>query len=256
MKSMILFTFAIVAFASHEASKASYLPRYVAPDDQNKIIETLGFGSSSKISGNPYPLGGNEGLEISLSSEHIPNQALKDIGQVPADTSELKYVTLNLGKGLFYDVDTYLSFSILQESNSLAVYGGHIRWCFYRFESLPISLSTAFHGSGGNFENLLYTRTLGLALYANYHFKALNVYAGWGQSRSIATLRGGTPLPADPSAINSEAPISESGDEITLEKYSPQATMGFSLSLNQYFVGAEATRFINTAYAIKIGTRY
>ncbi len=213
------------------------------------LLETLGFGSASKVIGAPYPLGGFEGFELSLASEFIPLGEVKDMGLQPSGSNVLRYVTLNLGKGIFYDVDTYFFFTILQETGPLAVYGGQLRWGFYRWQDVPLTASLVFHGSGANFENLLFTRTLGLSLYATYHWQWLKIYGGIGQTRSIGTFAGGD-------VTSANAPIPLDGIETNRDRFGLQTTAGISVEWQSYFIAAEWNRFFQSNYALKIGSRF
>ena len=64
MNWTLIFTLIIFAESSHGFFRT---PSQLNRSEQIRTLQILGIASSSKIIGNPYPLGGNSGIEISMS---------------------------------------------------------------------------------------------------------------------------------------------------------------------------------------------
>ncbi len=231
-------------------AEAKYLPRLLTIGEQEEVLKILGFGSAAKVIGAPYPLGGYEGVELSVASEFIPMTSIQSSGGLRGDADVLRYTTINLGKGIFYDIDTYVFCTILQEYAPLGVFGGQLRWGFYRSEEKPFTASVVFHGSSGNFENQLYTTTLGLSLYGIYSLPYVKIYGGFGQTRSIGTFAAGD------LTSTTEPPVTNDGSRNNVERFSFQTTGGVTFDYQKYFLALEWNRFVEASYAVKFGSHF
>ena len=107
--SQLLFFLGLILL-SMKALAFNTLPKNLDTKAQIRALEILGYGSAAKILDNPYPLGGNLGIELGLTTDFIPLDDLANLGNKTHDASEFNYFTLTLGKGLYNNLDFFLYF--------------------------------------------------------------------------------------------------------------------------------------------------
>jgi hypothetical protein len=124
MKSLF---FSTLIFLSLSAQASLEIPKNLNSVERRKALEILGFSSSSKLLGNPYPLGGFAGVEIGYTSEIISTGELASLGTKPKTQSETSFSTLTLGKGLYNNLDIFLQFSPFSQDEAISSFGGQLR---------------------------------------------------------------------------------------------------------------------------------
>jgi hypothetical protein len=234
----VVSTFATSAFALKS------LPKSLTPSDQNRALEILGFGSASKILNNPYPLGGYMGIEMGLSTEFIPIEDLEGLGSGITERGEFNYYTLTLGKGLYYNIDTYLYFSPAVQGEDFQNFGAQVRWGFYEFGFFPLSLSAVLYGGGANFSNLINISTFGTDLIATVNMENVAIYTGVGSIRAVGTFVGGA---------NGITASQETEQQDLVEVHT---LFGINIALAKMFVAMEIDRYTDTVYSGKLGVRF
>lgn len=220
------------------------LPRNLSIADQGRALEILGFGSASKILNNPYPLGGYIGLELGLTTEFIPLEDVADLGDGTTDRGEFNYYMLTLGKGLYYNIDTFLYFTPSIQDEDFTNFGAQIRWGFYEFSFFPLTLSAIFYGGGANFSNLINISTFGADVVASVNMDNVAVYAGGGSIRAVGKFIGGA------GGITADQETREQ------TRSDVHTVFGINISLAKIFMAMEIDRYTDTVYSGKVGLRF
>lgn len=232
-----------------------FVPRQMAAGDRKIALQVLGFGAASKILGNPYPLGGYQGLEIGLSSEYIPVKDLSSLGDKSATRTEVNYYTLSVAKGIFYNIDTVVHFTPAFQQENLSSYGGQLRWGFYDFPFMHGGLSLILHGSATSFSNLIDTRTTGTDLIATFVVEDVALYFGGGDARSIGTFRGG-----DINGTVTESTTSACNGTTCSDAYEDlnqgHTVFGISLAFAKLYAAFQVDRYYQSTYSAKLGFRF
>ncbi|WP_157684611.1 hypothetical protein [Bdellovibrio bacteriovorus] len=237
--------FIFIALFLPMASEAlDSLPRNLSQTDQGRALEILGFGSSSKILNNPYPLGGYKGLEIGLTTEFIPLEDLSVLGDGTKDKGEFNYYTLTLGKGIYYNFDTYVYFTPAVQGRDFQNFGAQVRWGFYEFSFFPLSLSTIVYGGAANFSNLVNISTFGGDLVATVTMDNVAIYAGGGTIRAVGKFIGGA------SGITDDQETREQS------RNDVHSVFGINVAFAKVFFAMEVDRYTDTVYSGKLGVRF
>src|SRR5580698_4315643 len=108
------------------------IPAGLSDGEQELVLQILGFGSAFRPVDNPYPLGGYSGVELGLAFENISTGDIGYFGQKASVTTNFTYPRLTMGKGLFSNVDVFFSFMPYNESTSIGIYSGALRWGFFQ----------------------------------------------------------------------------------------------------------------------------
>ncbi len=244
MKLSRLILFCALLFAAPSTWAATELPRSLSPSDQRRALEILGFGTSSKILDNPYPLGGYSGVEIGLSSEYIPIDDLAALGSTSNDKGEMSFYTLMIGKGLYYNVDIHFYFTPTVQNDDVSSFGGQFRWGFYEASFFPITFTTIAYAGGANFSNLINVATTGVDLVASVNIKNVALYFGGGRVRAIGRFIGG----ADG--------ITDDNETHEQDLFENHTVFGVNVNVQKFFVAFEIDRYVDSVYSGKLGVRF
>lgn len=220
------------------------LPQNLNKEDRQRALQILGFGSASKVLGNPYPLGGYSGVEMGLSSEFIPVEDLASLGSKTTDKGEYNFYTLTFGKGLYHNVDTHVYFTPFGQSEKIQSFGAQVRWGFYEATFFPLALTGVLYGGGANFDNLINVSTLGVDVLATVVMENVSLYVGAGQIRAIGKFIGGA------GGITN--------DQITVEEdiLESHSVFGLSFDISKVFIALQIDRYSDSTYSGKIGYRF
>lgn len=238
------FIFAVLLTFASAGRAAMVLPKNLTPSDRKTMLEVLGFGSQTKILSSPVPLGGKQGFELGLSSEYIPIEDLTGLGDKPDLKGEFNYLTLTLGKGLFYNVDTFIHLTPIPQSEGFFAYGGQLRWGFYEFQRFPGVLSFVLHGAGANYSNLLNTRTTGADLVMTVAIDEASLYFGAGTIHTIGSFAGGT------------GGITIEGTGQNEDLVGIHTVFGLSLNFGSVFLALEVDRVTQSVYGGRLGYHF
>jgi hypothetical protein len=229
---------------SQSAHAELVIPSGLTGAERGAILEILGGSSSSKILGDPYPLGGYSGLEIGFSTEILTTGDISRYGAHSANQSETAYSVFSIGKGIYNNLDTFINFSFAGQREHISSFGGQLRWSFFEARYLPIYLSLILHGNNTNFSNVLATRTQGLDIIAGFKEQDVTLYVGFGTLSSSGTFAGGT------------GGITQSGDPAIENATDTRIISGANIKFGDFFLALELDRFVNPVYSAKIGVRY
>lgn len=241
--SRLLIALFIFVF-SWQAPAAMIMPKNLNPTEREAALGILGFGAASKLLSSPYPMGGYDGVEVGVSSEYIPLADVASLGNKSTSRSDLNYLSVTFGKGLYYNVDLLLNFIPMPQDESISGFGGQIRWGFYETKFMPAALSLVFHGAATNFNNLLGAHTSGADLIASVNMRDVSLFFGAGQARSVGTFVGGT------------NGVTDTGSTEATDVSSPHTVFGISIKMSNVFVALEVDRYVQSTYAGKMGLRF
>src|ERR1700677_974867 len=108
------------------------IPTALSDNDQQTILQTIGFATAFRPVNAPQPLGLYSGVELSLAIEEIPTGDLGYLGTGASDEKTVVYPRFTIGKGLFDTLDLFFSFSPYTQGTALGIYAGAARWAFYQ----------------------------------------------------------------------------------------------------------------------------
>lgn len=236
-------TFLILHFISCTVM-AAQLPRQLSESDRLETLKVLGFGSATKLSSDPTPLGGHGGFEFFASSDVISISNLQKLGDQSGSGDQMFVSTLGFGKGLFYDIDAFLFFSPLQFQSKYSQIGALLRKVIYKHSDLPLQAALNLHGNGTNYENLISLTTTGLDLILSYEWPELIFSAGLGQGRSIGTFIGGA------SGINNTT------ETYTQDVQQRHWLTSLSKRWNKTYLSLQYDRYFDATFSFKIAYRF
>ncbi|WP_413559915.1 hypothetical protein [Bdellovibrio sp. HCB209] len=238
------FLFLIIALFSTHTIAATQLPHNLDADDQTRTLEVLGYGSSAKILGDPYPLGGYSGVELGISTQFIPIGDLSSLGSTTKDKGELSYYTLTLGKGFYYNIDGFVYFSPSVQSEEMQSFGGQLRWGFYEASFFPISFSAMLYAGGANFQNLINVATTGWDLIGTVNMENVALYFGAGRVRAQGTFIGGA------------GGITASQNTEARDIAENHTFFGVNIEISKAFIAMQVDRYSDSVYSGKLGFRF
>jgi len=226
------------------AHAAIQIPTALTTSDRQTALRILGLGTGYKTIGDPYPLGGYMGFEIGLSYELLSTAGIAGLGSGTGVQGDTSYLNLTLGKGLFYDVDFYLQFSPLGQSEKFSSFGGALRWGVLELQNVPVHFSLQLAANSASFQNKINTTTQSFDLVGGWNLQDIVFYGGVGFIRSSGTFIGGA------SGVN------DTEDTLTEAVSDTHSFAGISVKYGTYFVAAQMDRSSQVVYALKMGVRY
>lgn len=223
---------------------AIQIPNQLGAADRQALLRILGYGTSFKTSGDPYPLGGYMGFEIGVSYELLSTAPIAKLGSGTGIQGDTSLLNITVGKGLFYDVDFYLNFSPLGQVEKISSYGGALRWGIYELEDMPIHFSLQAAANTASFQNKINLTTQNFDLIGGWNFQDVVFFGGIGMIRSSGQFIGGA------GGVNSTT------ETMTEAVHDTHSFAGISVKYGTYFLALQMDRATQTAYALKLGTRY
>lgn len=239
----LLFHFLILVLCG-KAHAALPIPKNLNPVDRLNAVEVLGFGTSYKVLGNPYPLGGYSGYELGVSMEFLNTEEISRLGAKAGEQPTTSYFVLSLSKGLYYGIDFSLQFSPLGQSERFSGFGGAVRWAFAEMSNQPVHFSLQASANSASFQEQINTTTQSLDFISGYIRDAWTLYGGVGLIRTSGVFIGG---------VNG---ITDDQKTATESVSSLQYFGGLSVHLSDYFIALQANRVVENNYALKLGARF
>lgn len=200
-----------------------------------------------KLLTDPYPLGGYAGFEMGLSVESIAIDEISRLGDTTSQQDQFTYPIITVGKGLFNNFDTFLSFMPFNEGTGLSVYGALLRYGFYQTKMLPASFSAVVHFNSVNINNQIVTQSVGADLIAGINVRNFSVYLGVGEIQSRGEFIGG---PFGVVAVENGMQINRVNIVSTFH-----SVLGGTLHISDYFVALEVDQYTQPTFSIKLGYR-
>lgn len=239
--ALILFSFVATVMTG---AGADVLPTGISTPDQAdarvEILKTIGFGSNSKVLGDPYPLGGYSGLEVGLSRESISIGNIARLGNQTGPQNTLSYSRLMIGKGVYNNIDFFLHFIPFADDKNISGYGGMAKWTFYQASTIPFTLSAVVHGNSTNVSNQLVTQSTGAFLLAGMTFDKASVYLGQGRMSTYGQFHG---------ADFPDVTVSERVDDY-------HYFIGGSMRFEPMFVALQFDQVQQPVISARLGVRY
>jgi hypothetical protein len=237
--SLFVILFSQLAFAGVE------IPNGMTTNDRQEAVRILGFGTSSKILSDPYPLGGFQGFEVGLALENLPAEDLGRLGNtVTNPQKDVTYPKISIGKGLYDNVDAFVNFIPYTQKLDQTQYGAIVRWGFYQAKYLPLTLATALHFNNANLNNQITTRTFGMDIIGGINADSVALYVGIGPIQSRGRFIGGA------------SGVTDTG-QLEMETVDGMHTMiGANVRVSSLFIALQIDRYENTTYSGKVGVRF
>lgn len=245
LKSLILrYLLWACFFIANSAYAGLSLPSQLVFADQKEILTTLGPGTSSRQLSAPYPLGGYEGFEIGLSRQFISTSNFTEFGDRSASGEDFSYPILTIGKGLFYDIDLFISLVPFAQSKTITHFSTQGRWNFYRAIETPFSLSISGNAGNTTLNNLISIQSYGFDLVGSLYIRDLSLFFGTGFLNSSGVFVGG------PYGINKSSETERINIPLT------HRILGLDYRFHEYFISAEMDHFETPLYSAKVGMRF
>jgi hypothetical protein len=242
---LLLFSIFIV---SSQASARLELPKSMGRADRIKVVEILGLGSSQKITGNPFPLGGYSGVEVGLSTEILSTSEVGRLGLKSKEQAETNHMVFTMGKGLFNDFDVFLSFSPFSSEEEIRSFGAQLRWGLYQAEYLPAHLSLVASANSLNFQNIVNVISTGADLVAGFTVEDVTLFTGLGLARSSGQFVGQAGVVA--------GSYTDTGETETERVEDSHYLAGINIRFSSLFLAFQLDRYTQATYSAKIGTRF
>lgn len=240
----ILFLF--LSFGLCTASAVALkIPSSLNIKEREKVLQILGFGSSTKLLSDPYPLGGYTGLEIGVSFEQIPTEDLGVLGsQISKPQDTYTYSTISIGKGVYNNVDVFVHFLPFSESGGVSEYGAQIRYGFYENKTLPYFSSLIFHMNSTNVENKMISKSIGSDLVLGVRVENFALYVGAGMLGVSGKFVGGA------------SGVTESGLEENESISAFHALIGGVFYYEDLFLAVQVDQYDDSIMSAKVGARF
>jgi len=260
---LILACFIFMPFLFPISAYAFDIPTSLSASDRKEVVRTIGMNSATKALTNPYPLGGYSGLEVGYSLEFVNVRDVRSLGCNPtcpgsarAEDAEWRYSRLTVGKGLYNDVDMFLSIVAPIGSVRVSDYGAILRWAFYQAKFLPIHMSLLVSGNRMNYADTFVNQNLSAELLAGVNVDNFALYFGTGVIRSEGQFIGAT-TPCESCTVDPNDPAINHNTRTVSETVQEMHTMiGFSLHHGNLFAAAQVDRYQDAVYSMKVGLRY
>jgi hypothetical protein len=220
------------------------LPTGMTAADRRRALEILGYGSGTKILGDPYPLGGYSGVEVGLSNEVIPTTEISNLGNKSNLQGETSYLQMSFAKGLYYNFDVLVNFAPMGQGEEVSSFGGGVRWGFFEAEYLPIALMVQVAANSTSFQNKINVSTQTLDLIASFSVEKVTLYGGVGTIRASGIFLGGVEGVTDTGSVENE----------TLS--TGRLLAGAAVKFSKFFAAIEVDRTSEPNYSGKLGIRF
>jgi hypothetical protein len=238
LKSVLLLM--IIPVLSTPSNATLSLPSGLSTGEQQLILQYLGFGSSFHPVDNPYPLGGYSGFEVGVSAHNISTQDIGYYGNRTSVDRNVIYPLINIGKGIFDNIDLLFSFVPFNESTGIGIYSGALRWCFYQATFVPASFSFLISGSNTNFNNLFNSQITGADIVTGVNVDPFSFYVGAGTVYGQAQF---------------DSSLTVDGTNTNQVSRAFHTMLGMNVSIAEYFTAIEVDTYNSTVISLKFGAR-
>jgi len=236
-----------ILFLSWQAQAALTIPGNLNGEERQRITEILGLSTSSKMVGNPYPLGGYSGVELGLGIESVNTEDLNHFGNHVNQEKDFTYPLLSVGKGLYNNTDIFLHFIPYTQSAGFSEYGGLLRVGLYQAAFIPATLGLILHANSTNIGNVFFSQSRGIELVTGLNAGHFSLYLGGGQIQASGRFSR---------AVNAVNPDQQTAiDESNLVAH-PHWFAGGSFDIEPYFVAIQIDQYTQTMFSGKLGLRF
>jgi hypothetical protein len=220
------------------------IPTGLSEKDQRDILNSIGPATATRLLSAPYPLGGNEGFEVGIGRQYIPTESLSELGNKTGPQKGMSYPIITLGKGLFNDVDMFLSAIPFTQSPNLSHFSAQTRVNHWHSQTSPLILSSVFHIGSTTLKNQVTFENYGFDVIGTMYLKHICLFAGLGTLFTNGTFIGG----------NNGVTVSKN-TEIVTQIFSHKL-IGVDLRYHDYFMAAQVDSYERPNYSFKVGYRF
>jgi len=240
-----LFLFLLVFYTNNPDPlfASPLLPQQMDHAKMRKVLRILGPATSSTPLSTPYPLGGWEGFELGFSKHYLPWSYLTEVDQSVGDQKDLDYPLFSIGKGLFYNIDLFLSIIPIFKSESMNYFSTQLRYQIWVSQNKVFYLSGIVNAGTSTINNQLNMQNSGVDLLGTVTLDRVSIFVGIGRLLSTGRFIGGSNGITESQATETES--------LTLA----HQLVGIEWPIGSFFVAAEADRYAIPYYSIKIGYR-
>ncbi len=234
-----------ISFFSLIANCNIEIPVHLSTRDLHVILQNIGPATASRVLSSPYPLGGNEGLEIGLTRQDLDLSILSNLGnKTKIQNSNFSFPTLTLGKGLYYDLDVFISLIPFAQSSSLSHFSTQIRSKHWKSPHSPFIISSIWHAGYTTLQNAINFQNYGFDILGTFIFQKTCMYFGVGTLFSNGRFIGGA------------EGITASLQTETVTSTQAHRVLGLDYRINEYFIALQTDSYDKKFYSIKIGYRF
>jgi len=244
-QTIVGLTLGLTFIFSLKASASLTLPTNLNFSERDRITEILGLGNSTKLTTNPYPLGGYSGVEVSYGMERINTEDISQMGDTSSTQKDLSYSRLSVGKGIYNNIDIFVHFIPYSENIGYFEYGGMIRWGFFQAAFIPASFAIILHANSSNFGNVLFTQSRGIELLSGLNVGNLSLYIGIGQVSATGLFSKTIASPENGTSTDQRSNIS-----------SIHTFAGGAFEFEPYFFAVQVDQYTQATYSGKLGLRF
>jgi hypothetical protein len=244
LNSFLLLLCITVFFSSLSSLAAINIPDGLSDADQRYILNSIGPATAARLLSAPYPLGGSEGFELGIGRQYIQTESLSELGNKTLTQKGMSYPIITLGKGLFNDVDMFLSAVPFGQSQDLTHFSAQARISHWYSKTSPLIVSSAFHVGSTTLKNQVSFENYGFDIISTMHLRHICLFAGLGTLFSNGTFVGGN------------NGITTSGNTETVTQIFAHKLIGVDLRYQEYFVAAQVDSYEQPNYSFKLGYRF
>lgn len=237
------FIFILALMFHNVASAKLILPKQLSQSDRRELLQIMGPATSVRLLSTPYPLGGWQGFELGVSRHYVPSTNLTEIGDGSISDTDFEYPLLTLGKGLFYDLDLYLSIVPMAQSDSISHFSTQVRKQIWLSESKIFHISGLLYAGTTTLNNQLNMQTYGFSLISAITIDRVSLYLGIGTEFCNGRFIGGATGITD--SLKTEIETSTLAHQL----------IGLEWPIGNFFWSAEVDRFKIPYYSLKFGYR-
>lgn len=237
----ILLFFLSLVYCSF-AFSLNFPNRALTYNELSSVLSLLGPGTAPRLLSVPYPLGGFQGLEVSLSRHYVPTKELKNLGADEQD--EFSYPLLTMAKGLFYNVDFSASFVPFAQRSDFLHFSSELRWMFYEAPELPFFLSGLVNLGTSTFNNMVSVQNWGVDVVGAVILNPFSFYLGLGQLTSRGLFMG----------FSNGLTQSELNESLVVSNI--HQFFGVDVRYGSFFTALQLDRYQQDFYSVKLGYRF
>lgn len=220
------------------------IPNGLSDKDQRDIINSIGPATAARLLSAPYPLGGNEGFELGIGRQFIPTELLGELGNKTEPQKGTSYPIITLGKGLFNDVDMFLTAIPFMQSPNLSHFSAQTRISHWYSSTSPLVFSSIWHVGSTTLKDQISFENYGIDAIITMYLRHICLYAGMGSLFTNGTFIGGN------------NGITLSGQTETVTQVFAHKIVGIDLRHQAYFFAAQVDSYEKPNYSFKVGYRF
>jgi hypothetical protein len=220
------------------------IPKGLSDKDQRDIVNNMGPATAARILSAPYPLGGEQGFELGIGRQFIPTELLSELGNKTEPQKGTSYPILTLGKGLFNDVDMFLTAIPMMQNSNLTHFSAQTRISHWYSSNSPLILSSIWHAGSTTLKNQIGFENYGVDAILTMYLRHICLYAGMGSLFTNGTFIGGI------------QGITQTGQTETVTQVFAHRIIGVDLRHQAYFFAAQVDTYDKPNYSFKLGYRF